>query len=179
MGFSGGSVVPPAVATAILLLLGLAAAASAQLSATFYDASCPSALATIKSAVTAAVSKEPRMGASLLRLHFHDCFVQASHLTSLSVSRPLASASVQIQYVVIQIKCDPCICLHKSVLLLLLNFSNVLSPFQINCHGLHDVDHACHVKLTANLHSLAFILYVTLLTPVAGCWRPDRRVSIL
>lgn len=76
MGFSGGSVVPPAVATAILLLLGLAAAASAQLSATFYDASCPSALATIKSAVTAGVSKEPRMGASLLRLHFHDCFVQ-------------------------------------------------------------------------------------------------------
>ncbi|XP_037418912.1 peroxidase 2-like [Triticum dicoccoides] len=36
------------------LLLGLAAAASAQLSATFYDASCPSALATIKSGVTAA-----------------------------------------------------------------------------------------------------------------------------
>uniref|UniRef100_A0A453I533 Plant heme peroxidase family profile domain-containing protein n=1 Tax=Aegilops tauschii subsp. strangulata TaxID=200361 RepID=A0A453I533_AEGTS len=59
-----------------VLLLGLAAAASAQLSATFYDASCPSALATIKSGVTAAVSKEPRMGASLLRLHFHDCFVQ-------------------------------------------------------------------------------------------------------
>ncbi|KAJ1416335.1 Secretory peroxidase [Sesbania bispinosa] len=26
--------------------------------------------------VTAAVLKEPRMGASLLRLHFHDCFVQ-------------------------------------------------------------------------------------------------------
>ncbi|XP_048551374.1 peroxidase 2-like [Triticum urartu] len=36
------------------LLLGLAAAASAQLSVTFYDASCPSALATIKSGVTAA-----------------------------------------------------------------------------------------------------------------------------
>nr|XP_045083593.1 peroxidase 2 [Aegilops tauschii subsp. strangulata] len=36
-----------------VLLLGLAAAASAQLSATFYDASCPSALATIKSGVEA------------------------------------------------------------------------------------------------------------------------------
>lgn len=72
MAFSGGFGVP----VATVLLLGLATAASAQLSATFYDASCPSALATIKSGVTAAVSKEPRMGASLLRLHFHDCFVQ-------------------------------------------------------------------------------------------------------
>lgn len=77
MAFSGGFGVP----VVAVLLLGLAAAASAQLSATFYDASCPSALATIKSGVTAAVSKEPRMGASLLRLHFHDCFVQASHLS--------------------------------------------------------------------------------------------------
>uniref|UniRef100_A0A453JCN3 Plant heme peroxidase family profile domain-containing protein n=1 Tax=Aegilops tauschii subsp. strangulata TaxID=200361 RepID=A0A453JCN3_AEGTS len=62
----------------VLLLVCLAAAASAQLSPTFYDASCPGALATIKSGVAAAVSSDPRMAASLLRLHFHDCFVQAS-----------------------------------------------------------------------------------------------------
>ena len=60
----------------VLVLVALAAAtASAQLSPTFYDTSCPRALATIKSGVTAAVSSNPRMGASLLRLHFHDCFV--------------------------------------------------------------------------------------------------------
>lgn len=53
----------------------LASAASAQLSSTFYDTSCPNALSTIKSAVTAAVNNESRMGASLLRLHFDDCFV--------------------------------------------------------------------------------------------------------
>ncbi|KAK7854807.1 cationic peroxidase 1 [Quercus suber] len=47
---------------------------SAQLSSTFYATSCPNALSTIKSAVDSAVSSEPRMGASLLRLHFHDCF---------------------------------------------------------------------------------------------------------
>uniref|UniRef100_A0A0E0QCR6 peroxidase n=1 Tax=Oryza rufipogon TaxID=4529 RepID=A0A0E0QCR6_ORYRU len=58
----------------VAVLLCLAAAAAAQLSPTFYDTSCPRALATIKSAVTAAVNNEPRMGASLLRLHFHDCF---------------------------------------------------------------------------------------------------------
>ncbi|EXB54254.1 Cationic peroxidase 1 [Morus notabilis] len=33
------------------------------------------ALSTIKSIVEAAVEKEGRMGASLLRLQFHDCFV--------------------------------------------------------------------------------------------------------
>ena len=59
-----------------VLLLCLAMAASAQLSPTFYQTSCPNALSTIKAAVTAAVNKENRMGASLLRLHFHDCFVQ-------------------------------------------------------------------------------------------------------
>ncbi|TVU37251.1 hypothetical protein EJB05_10555, partial [Eragrostis curvula] len=62
----------------LLVVVALASAASAQLSSTFYDTSCPNALSTIKSAVTAAVNNEPRMGASLLRLHFHDCFVQAT-----------------------------------------------------------------------------------------------------
>ena len=49
-----------------------------QLSPGFYNNMCPLALSTIKIAVTAAVLKDPRMGASLLRLHFHDCFVQVS-----------------------------------------------------------------------------------------------------
>ncbi|XP_057536235.1 cationic peroxidase 1-like [Amaranthus tricolor] len=48
---------------------------SAQLSPTFYSSSCPNATSTIQSAVQAAVNNESRMAASLLRLHFHDCFV--------------------------------------------------------------------------------------------------------
>jgi len=60
----------------VLLVLCLAASASAQLSPSFYDRSCPRALSIIRSGVAAAVGSEPRMGASLLRLHFHDCFVQ-------------------------------------------------------------------------------------------------------
>lgn len=48
---------------------------SAQLYPDFYDKICPQALAAIKMAVEQAVAYEPRMGASLLRLHFHDCFV--------------------------------------------------------------------------------------------------------
>lgn len=48
---------------------------SAQLLSNFYSSSCPDALSTIQSAVQSAVNNESRMGASLLRLHFHDCFV--------------------------------------------------------------------------------------------------------
>jgi hypothetical protein len=49
-----------------------------ELSSTFYATKCPLALLTIKAYITAVVLQEPRMGASLLRLHFHDCFVQVS-----------------------------------------------------------------------------------------------------
>lgn len=41
----------------------------------YYNYACPQALPTIRQVVKAAVKKERRMGASLLRLHFHDCFV--------------------------------------------------------------------------------------------------------
>ncbi|XP_059429530.1 cationic peroxidase 1-like [Corylus avellana] len=58
--------------SAFLLLFG---AAFAQLSSDYYSSTCPKALSTIKTAVQNAVAKEHRMGASLLRLHFHDCFV--------------------------------------------------------------------------------------------------------
>ncbi|CAH1430720.1 unnamed protein product [Lactuca virosa] len=56
----------------VMLFIGVV---SAQLSPTFYSRSCPKLLPTVKSAVQSAISKETRMGASLLRLHFHDCFV--------------------------------------------------------------------------------------------------------
>ncbi|GAA0146934.1 peroxidase [Lithospermum erythrorhizon] len=42
----------------------------------FYDKSCPKAQEIVKSVVAKAVSRDPRMAASLLRLHFHDCFVK-------------------------------------------------------------------------------------------------------
>ncbi|KAL0537661.1 hypothetical protein IC582_026644 [Cucumis melo] len=47
----------------------------AQLTHNFYNNVCLKALSTIKSVVSKAIKNEPRMGASLLRLHFHDCFV--------------------------------------------------------------------------------------------------------
>ncbi|KAK3024382.1 hypothetical protein RJ639_043286 [Escallonia herrerae] len=59
----------------LLVLVLLMGSSSAQLSTDFYSKTCPKVLGTVKSVVESAVSKEKRMGASLLRLHFHDCFV--------------------------------------------------------------------------------------------------------
>ncbi|CAH1422279.1 unnamed protein product [Lactuca virosa] len=42
----------------------------------FYSFSCPQANDIVMSVLERVIAKEPRMAASLLRLHFHDCFVQ-------------------------------------------------------------------------------------------------------
>ncbi|CAL4911981.1 unnamed protein product [Urochloa decumbens] len=63
----------------IILLLLLAAGTSsamAQLSTGFYSHSCPGVYDAVRSAMKAAIAREQRMGASILRLFFHDCFVQ-------------------------------------------------------------------------------------------------------
>ncbi|XP_042466907.1 peroxidase P7-like [Zingiber officinale] len=64
----------------ITLLLGVlalfsGAAVDAQLSPTFYSSSCPNLQSVVRSAMTQAVNRERRMAASILRLFFHDCFV--------------------------------------------------------------------------------------------------------
>ncbi|KAM7265357.1 hypothetical protein ACFE04_003040 [Oxalis oulophora] len=62
----------------LLVIFAIATTCFAKLSlkTTYYQKVCPKALPTIRAAVKAAVKTERRMGASLLRLHFHDCFVQ-------------------------------------------------------------------------------------------------------
>ncbi|XAR50803.1 Peroxidase [Bertholletia excelsa] len=49
--------------------------AQGQLSPNFYGTSCPNLQTIVRNAMTQAVNKEPRMAASILRLFFHDCFV--------------------------------------------------------------------------------------------------------
>ncbi|KAM7504527.1 hypothetical protein LguiB_003431 [Lonicera macranthoides] len=59
----------------VALLVPFLGISSAQLSTNFYSSTCPKLFPTVKSTVQSAIAKEARMGASLLRLFFHDCFV--------------------------------------------------------------------------------------------------------
>lgn len=47
----------------------------AALTPNFYASTCRDVLSVVQSVVEQAVQNEARMAASLLRLHFHDCFV--------------------------------------------------------------------------------------------------------
>ncbi|KAL5698774.1 Peroxidase 52 [Ranunculus cassubicifolius] len=57
------------------LLFASFTSTQAQLSTTFYGSRCSSLQTIVRSAMTQAVANEPRIGASILRLFFHDCFV--------------------------------------------------------------------------------------------------------
>ncbi|OIW04403.1 hypothetical protein TanjilG_32595 [Lupinus angustifolius] len=61
----------------------------ANLSSEYYDKVCPQALPTIRSIVEKAIISEHRIGASLLRMHFHDCFVNGCDASVLLDDTPL------------------------------------------------------------------------------------------
>ncbi|XP_051139715.1 cationic peroxidase 1-like [Andrographis paniculata] len=72
-----------------LLLLSMAVIAFAQpLHPGYYDAICPQALPVVRRVVEEAVQQEKRIGASILRLHFHDCFVDGCDGSILLDSTP-------------------------------------------------------------------------------------------
>ncbi|XP_062010921.1 peroxidase 10-like [Rosa rugosa] len=48
---------------------------SSQLNYKFYDSSCPNLSKIVQQGVRSAIANDSRIAASLLRLHFHDCFV--------------------------------------------------------------------------------------------------------
>ncbi|CAN1771876.1 Cationic peroxidase 1 [Linum perenne] len=54
--------------------LALGTSLEINLSLNCYDSTCPLAVSKIREIVNEAIRNETRMGASLLRLHFHDCF---------------------------------------------------------------------------------------------------------
>jgi peroxidase len=63
-------------AVVVALAAAAAAVARAQLQVGFYDTLCPAAEIIVQEEVSRAVSGNPGVAASLVRLHFHDCFVR-------------------------------------------------------------------------------------------------------
>ncbi|CAN1262799.1 Lignin-forming anionic peroxidase [Linum perenne] len=76
----------------MLVCIAVSQSEAQDLSTNFYSNSCPNALSTIRRSINTAISRERRMAASLLRLHFHDCFVQGfddtSSITGEKTARP-------------------------------------------------------------------------------------------
>ena len=70
---------------ALLALLCLLFPCNGKLSTKFYAKSCPGVATIVRSAMAQAVAKEPRMGASIIRLFFHDCFVNVGRIYHPSV----------------------------------------------------------------------------------------------
>ncbi|RDX67256.1 Peroxidase 4, partial [Mucuna pruriens] len=60
---------------ALFILSLFASSTNAQLSTNFYDKTCPKLQTIVRNAMEQAINGEARLGASILRLFFHDCFV--------------------------------------------------------------------------------------------------------
>ncbi|XP_074289148.1 peroxidase P7-like [Silene latifolia] len=59
----------------IFISINIACIANAQMSPFFYARTCPNLQLIVRNSMRQAIINEPRMGASILRLFFHDCFV--------------------------------------------------------------------------------------------------------
>lgn len=72
------------LALAFVFLVGLSQA-DGQLMVGFYGETCPEAESIVRTVVRDAFLSDANTAAVLLRLHFHDCFVQVIH-PSLTIS---------------------------------------------------------------------------------------------
>ncbi|KAL6603952.1 hypothetical protein ACP70R_044313 [Stipagrostis hirtigluma subsp. patula] len=60
---------------ALAVVLAVLGGGAAQLSPNFYSKTCPNVATIVRQGMASAVGQEKRMGASILRMFFHDCFV--------------------------------------------------------------------------------------------------------
>ena len=70
------------VCSVLVLCLVTRGARCDELTSDFYDWTCPGVYDVVQQQVFSAMREELRMGASLLRLHFHDCFVNVPQVSS-------------------------------------------------------------------------------------------------
>lgn len=66
----------------VILVMVLSVQSQGGLKPGFYSSSCPKAEVVVRSTVTSHFNKDPTTAPGLLRLHFHDCFVQVDVIIS-------------------------------------------------------------------------------------------------
>ncbi|KAJ1699086.1 hypothetical protein LUZ63_007598 [Rhynchospora breviuscula] len=59
----------------VAILFCLGTSTNAQLSTSYYSYTCPNLSSTVQSVMQSAISRDARVGAALVRLFYHDCFV--------------------------------------------------------------------------------------------------------
>lgn len=87
MAASSSSFLAVVVVVAVALVAG-GGAAAAQLCEDYYDCTCPDAYDIVRRVLIEAHQSDTRIFASLIRLHFHDCFVQGCDASLLLDSVP-------------------------------------------------------------------------------------------
>ncbi|XP_043692565.1 peroxidase A2-like [Telopea speciosissima] len=65
----------PIIITALFFTFLMLGTSNAELSATFYSSTCPNVSSIVRCVIEQELKSDTRIGASLIRLHFHDCFV--------------------------------------------------------------------------------------------------------
>lgn len=74
------------LAAMLAILFSLVRAYDTVLSPNYYSELCPLTEEIVRQNVAAEVYRDPTLAASLLRLHFHDCFVLVQPFNWLTVS---------------------------------------------------------------------------------------------
>lgn len=65
-----------ALCCVVVVFGGLPFSSDAQLDPSFYNDTCPNVHSVVREVLRNVSKTDPRILASLIRLHFHDCFVQ-------------------------------------------------------------------------------------------------------